>query len=150
MREGETAGPDEAARRRPGIDAAGSVPVRLADGNEWLVPRPRIDLVPVFKDGILADVGRRYSFGEAFYRKQAALADAAGGPAGPYLLAAFDLAIDLLGRNYDLDESDYQALIPYRDSDPASVAMWRAIVAVASGDGPPAGDGPKAGDSGSA
>ena len=126
--------------RRPTFEAG--VPIVLADGQVWHFPRPGFELFPVVgPDGRVAEIGRAATFGaefedllESFYQDNV-----------DRLRVMFDLAVDLLGRNYALSAADYRRLLRFRRGDPGREAMWRQILDVAEGIGPkasPVGDGP--------
>ena len=42
---------DEAAKRKPNFDERNSAPVVLADGQTWWVPKPWLEIRPVFRGG---------------------------------------------------------------------------------------------------
>ena len=47
---------DEKSRRKESFDQRNSVPVVLADGQTWHLPKPWLELHPVFRDGKVAFV----------------------------------------------------------------------------------------------
>ena len=42
---------DEKAKRKPNFDERNSAPVVLADGQTWFVPKPWLEIRPVFRKG---------------------------------------------------------------------------------------------------
>ena len=42
---------DEAAKRKPNFDERNAAPVVLADGQTWYVPKPWLEVRPVFRGG---------------------------------------------------------------------------------------------------
>lgn len=112
------------------------MPIALADGQAWHFPRPTIDVFPAFRDDGAVELAGRPSFGPAYDD----LIDAFHQAATPadQLRALFALAIDLLGRNYDLAPADFTRLLRFRGGDPECEATWQQIVDVALGRGPKA------------
>lgn len=123
----------ESECRRPTFTPG--VPIVLADGQAWHFPRPSFELFPeVGPDGRVSGIGRASTFGpeyedllEAFYRDDS-----------DRLRGMFALAVDLLGRNYDLAPADFRCLLRFRRGDPDREATWRQILDVAEGNGPKA------------
>lgn len=131
---------DESALRR--AEFVEGETIVLGDGQGWEFPKPVLELYPVpGPDGRLRFEGLRRSFGPDYDRKIDAFAES---DAGESLNALLDLAVDLLGRNYDLEPEDYAAILSWRPNDEANEEMWRSITAVAMGR-----DAPKAGAVGS-
>ena len=42
---------DEASKRKPNFDERNAAPVVLADGQTWFVPKPWLEIRPVFRGG---------------------------------------------------------------------------------------------------
>lgn len=122
---------DEQACRR--ADFCGGIPVKLADGQMWTLPRVRRRYVsaPDHPDGfrvVIAGLGPDY----------AALADAAYAAETPKDVIRTELALAraLLLRNYTLDEEQLAELIQFEygaDPDPDCAAMRAAFLDVAGG-----------------
>lgn len=122
---------DEAALRRPDFDETTSVPVVLGDGQAWHLPKPMLwTFIPVVRDG-KATAGATGSFGPAYDALVERLDDAE--EFGAKVEALFDLAIDLLRRNYDIPDDRYARLLPFRPADEANQRMWQEVLAVARG-----------------
>lgn len=125
---------DEKAKRKPGfVPDAASEGIQLADGQVWYFAKPVVEFFPSFVDG-RATFGATATFGADFDAKVKALDDATR--AAEYYPALFTLAMDLLGRNYDLTESDHATILRFRAGDPASTEAESAIFSVALGVAP--------------
>jgi hypothetical protein len=120
----------EKHRRRPEFDAESGVPVRLANGEEWVLPRPYLEIRPIFRGGAAVARSRFLTCGELD-----PLIETIGRAEDPaaQILAVMTLGALLLRRNYDLADADLERLFVYRVGDPASEAMIRGIMDVATG-----------------
>ena len=123
----------EMAFRRP--EFCGGQLVKMADGTSWYVPQPKIDLDPS-RLGTKEDfeAGPRTLFGFEFDR----LVDAcnAAGTDAEMARALMALAIDLMGRNYDLSPDQYGSLLRFvADPDDGNESLL-AIYRIATGQGP--------------
>lgn len=129
---------DESALRRAEFVEGEAIP--LGDGQSWSFPRPILEIYPTpGDDGVYKFEGvRRRRFGPDFERKLDAFAATAGAGYREQLEALLQVAVDLLGRNYDLKPEDYGVLLPWRPRDEANDAMWGAIAEVAGGFAPKA------------
>ena len=100
-------------------DFRADVPVILADGQTWFLPRPRIRLRPKIVDG-KATIAQENSFGleymelvSEYYRTQAD-----EGNWNEWIVASFDLAVSVLLRNYELSPEEIESLIYFDFSEP--------------------------------
>jgi hypothetical protein len=126
---------DEASFRRP--DFEDGTPIRLADGQEWIFPRPYIRFVPAEGEGgTLAFGGRRRTLGPAFDRFFGAMIES--DDETTQATAALNLAATMLLHNYDLDIGHIQTLLAYDPDSDESAAVWERIVDVAMGTSPKA------------
>jgi hypothetical protein len=130
---------DEFSRRRPDVfrDVPEAEPVLLCDSQIWLIPKPLVEFFPLAG----GQVGAVHTFGPDFEALVRAVDDTAA--AEPFdqiahWAALFALAIDLLGRNYDLDDEALAVLLRWRPGDDDNRAMWEAIVNLANGIAPKA------------
>ncbi|WP_165072123.1 hypothetical protein [Paludisphaera rhizosphaerae] len=123
----------EARRRRDGFDPAdgSSVPVRLADGWEWYIPRPMMEIVPIFEGGKAVDSARGITCGPEIDVLLEAIAAETNHVR--QVLAVLTLGAFLLQRNYDLSDDELRRLLVFRPGDEASESMLRGIVEVATG-----------------
>src|SRR4051794_33959106 len=108
---------DEEVLRRP--DFLPGIPVRLADGQVWNLPKAP-DRYPRVADG--GGLGRDYE------ATVAGVLDAED--EAERRRAELALAISLLARNYDLRPADYQEILGGESGGPASAALQRALAEV--------------------
>ena len=94
--------------------------VRLADGQDWIMPAPPASDGP---EQVATVLGEDY---EALVMAVAEAIDES-----ERRLAELCLAIYLLGRNYDLGPSDYQALLEHPAGDPALAKLQSALREIA-------------------
>lgn len=123
----------ESLRRRADFDPSDgrSVPVRMADGQDWFLPKPFLELAPVFQNGMAVDRTRILTCGPEL---DALLEAIAAEPDGiKQALAVMTLGAFLLARNYDLEDEEYSRLFVHRVGDPESHDRLRTIVDVATG-----------------
>lgn len=125
---------DERTLRRP--EFAEGTPIRLGDGQEWHLPRPIVQHLPVeTEDGALVFGARRLACGPRFDALFDRMVSAEGeeGIAN----AALNLGAYLLRLNYSLTIADLQVLLPC-DGTEDNQAMWQSIIDSATGIGPKA------------
>lgn len=120
----------EALKRRDDLDEVRSVPVVMADGQTWLLPKPWVAVHPVFKDGRPVDDWKCLTYGPELDALVENVAEAEGIAS---VLAGVALAAHLLRRNYDLSDDELAEVLVYRCGDPASQAMLRTVFDVATG-----------------
>jgi hypothetical protein len=135
---------DEMACRRPDVfDEAGSIPITLANGQDWLFPRPAIELFP--RAG--GKMGSRTSLGPDFDRAIDAIRDippsdestdpdVAMEREAAYLMGQFSLAALMLGRNYLIPEESLCEILRFSYQNDTYKQMWDDIIAVAMGSDP--------------
>lgn len=122
---------DERDHRREGIDIDRSVPVRMGDGGEWLLPKPWVEVHPIFDGGRPVDRWLVFTYGPELDGLIRAIAEAEDG--SMRILAAVGLGAHLLLRNYDLSDDQLAEVLVFRCHDPESESMVRAILDVATG-----------------
>jgi hypothetical protein len=126
----------EITRRRPSFNPAKSVPVVFADGCTWWLPKPRVTVRPVFKNGRTVNVDGRclrfphIGYGDDDIDALLALIAETDDPGSIVELVA-TLAAELLRRNYDLSDAELDELLCIRPADPASLGWLKAVVEVA-------------------
>lgn len=116
---------DEQALRKPGFTEGRAI--KLADGQEWMFPKPRFRFYPVVgQDGTVTVEG-----GSTYGSDHDKLIDAlAGGEEVEdfeRLRLQFSGAVSLLSRNYSLAPEDYSSILCLDTEDEASGEMWTAI-----------------------
>lgn len=104
---------DEKSLRRPEFQPGQAVVLR--GGQAWNIPCPEVWLVPSFGPEGNIEVARASSFGPEFDLKLDAFQVAE--TINEEAAAMLGLAVDLLGRNYDLTPDHYRALLRYRVGD---------------------------------
>ena len=131
----------EAECRRP--DFVEGVPIVLGNGEAWHLPKPVLEFRLESSAGGLGfrelprmGDGRMRDFGEAYWAKCQAAHDSE--PGLDRLNAYATLAVDLLLRNYTLDDGQVIALLPYIQADDTNSEMWSALIDTALGIGPKA------------
>ena len=126
---------DEASKRKPNFDACNSALVVLADGQAWHVPKPWLEIRPVFRRGKAVTAYPVLTSGEALDALVDAVAEADDRVTQISLIAS--LAAHLLTWHYDLDDYDLDQLLSYRLNDEASANWIREVFAVATGQSGP-------------
>lgn len=113
----------------------GDVPIVMADGQTWHLPRPLVEFSPEpTPEGGWSFGPRGVNFGAAYLDKLEAVHAAEGGVEEAN--AVLILAVDLIRRNYALADADIRPLLAFRPDDEANAEMWRLILEVAAGTGP--------------
>jgi hypothetical protein len=117
---------DEKTVRKPTFDEANSAPVVLGDGQSWFLPKPWLEVRPVFRGGRAVDTLPVMTTGPEFD----ALRDAVHAAEGDdIILTAANLAAYMLSRNYDLADEQFATILAFRDG-----ATWlRDVVRHAAG-----------------
>jgi hypothetical protein len=132
---------DEKAKRKETIREADSAPVVLADGQTWYLPKPWLEVRPVFRGGKPTSVYRVLTCGAELDALIEALADVED--LDGQVVAVASLAAYMLRWNYELDDSELDQLLCFRCSDPTSLQWMRDVFSVATGQ-----SGPKASSAG--
>ena len=124
---------DEKALRRPTF-AEGSR-VKLADGQEWTFPKPRIRFKPRVVDGRV-EIDGGATFGPEFDEKLEMLFGLGEIEGVERLRLQFEVAVRLLSTNYDLPRGAVGDLLVLEAGDPASEERWESITNVMLGISP--------------
>jgi hypothetical protein len=132
---------DEKAKRKDNFDLADSAPVVLADGQTWHVPKPWLEVRPVFRGGKPISAYRVLTYGAELDDLVEALADL--DELDDQVIAVASLAAYMLRWHYDLADAELDQLLAFRCSDPASLDWMREVFAIATGR-----SGPKASSAG--
>jgi hypothetical protein len=134
---------DEKTHRKPTFDEANSAPVVLADGQTWYLPKPWLEVRPVFRGGKPTSAYRVLTCGAELDELIEAMADADDLDA--QVIAIASLAAYMMRWNYGLSDSELDELLAFRCSDPASLRWMQDVFAIATGR-----SGPKASSAGAA
>lgn len=131
----------ELERRKPNFDEVNSVRVVLADGQRWALPKPWVEIRPVFRNGAAVDVQVSLTYGPHIDALIASVGVAETW--GQMVSAVASLAAWMLCWHYDLADDDLDELLAYRVGDPVSSAWIEQVTETATGR-----SGPKAGSAG--
>lgn len=126
---------DEKFRRKETFDPRNSVPVMLADGQAWHLPKPWLEVHPVFRDGKVQSSYPVLTYGpdlDALVKSMAECEDNSS-----LLVGAASLGAYLLSQNYQLTDADLDQLFVFRIGDPSSHDWALAVMQVATGQSGP-------------
>jgi hypothetical protein len=116
---------DERAVRRHGFTEG--TKIVLGDGQEWTFPRPWLRLYPVrAADGRLT-VGGGLGYGADYDDLVDRLVDCDPDDTAGRLALQFQMAAELLNRNYELADTDLRRLLAIDLADPACEPRWALI-----------------------
>jgi hypothetical protein len=124
---------DERGLLRPECDERNSVPVRLADGNDWLLPKPWVEIHASFRGGKAEATFPILTHGPELDALVEAVGECQDNAA--ILCGAATLGAYLIRRNYDLDDSQLDQLFAFRPGDADSWGWISAVMDVATGTG---------------
>jgi hypothetical protein len=124
---------DERSKRRPECDPAASAPVRLADGQEWLFPKPWLEIHASFAGGKAEGHYPVLTAGPELDELVEAISGCEDNAA--LLSGAATLGAALLLRNYDLDDRELDQLFAFRPVDPPSWDWAKEVIGIATGQG---------------
>ncbi len=115
---------DEKALRKPTF--VEGVRLRLADGQDWIVPKPRFRFFPRFDTEGNVSIGSKLSFGDDL---DYILDEDGNENADPSegLKRRFSVMAKLLTCNYNLGPADLGKLLELNRFDPESAAVWDPI-----------------------
>ena len=115
---------DEKSLRKPGF--SDGLRITLADGQAWILPKPRIRFRPRIVDGKV-EIGGGPSFGPEFDDKLDILFGVVESDPAERLRVKFEVAVRLLAANYDLRPDQFAELIVLEPGDPASEERWEQL-----------------------
>ncbi len=121
----------ETTLRKANFDEKHSSPITLSDGQTWYLPKPWVEVRPVFKDGKAVTTYTVLTVGPELDDLVEAIADAETTKA--QVAGAASLAAHLLRHHYDLRDEDLDQLLRFRISDPASLAWVNGVIEIATG-----------------
>ena len=126
---------DESSLRKPNFDERNSVPVVFADGQAWHVPKPWLEVRPVFKKGKAVTSYPVLTHGAQLDELVETMADCEHLDA--QVVAAASLAAHLLTWHYNLADAQLDQLLAFRRGDEASHQWLRDVFAIATGNSGP-------------
>jgi hypothetical protein len=123
---------NEIALRKP--EFQDGVKVRLADGQAWSFPLPKIHLAPEFAGEGSVSVGLKPTgMGLDYDRHYDVLTGAKDADPVDTWVARFSCAATLLRANYAVTNDDISSLFRWCATDPESDATWNQIDAITRG-----------------
>jgi hypothetical protein len=122
---------DELVKRKDNFDEANSVRLTLADGQEWAIPKPWLEIRPAFRDGKAVNNYPVFTYGPELEALVEAIASAEGEL--ERLCGIATLAAYLLQKQYDLHDEDLDQLLAFRHGDPDSAEWATRIIQIATG-----------------
>lgn len=124
--------PNEAERRKPEWCEATGEWIALKEGL-WLFPKPIVEYFPKFVDG-RAVFATGSSYGDAFDELVETVLQSE--TISDYYGSMFGLAVDMIQRNYHLNDEEMSALFRTEKGNEADDERWRQVLAVAKGSAP--------------
>ncbi len=112
---------DEKALRKP--EFSEGISLTLADGQEWVLPKPRLRFKPRIVNGKV-EIGGGSSFGPEFDDKFDVLFGIVDADPAERLRVKFEVAVRLLATNYHLQPDDFARLIILEPGEPESEERW--------------------------
>ncbi len=126
---------NERAKRRETFDECNSVPVILADGQPWSVPKPWLEIRASFGSGKAQSTYPVLTYGPELDALVKAIGECHDNAA--LLCGAASLGAYLVSQNYDLSDEDLDQLFAFRVGAPASWDWARAVMDIATGQSGP-------------
>ena len=122
---------DEQSKRKSNFDDRNAVPVVLADGQAWQVPKPWLEIRPVFRNGKAVTAYPVLTYGDELHQLVEAMAEVED--IWAQVVAIASLAAHLLRWHYDLEDSELDQLLAFRRADERSIEWMKEISAIATG-----------------
>jgi hypothetical protein len=122
---------DERSKRKPNFDERNAAEVELADGQTWFVPKPWLEIRPVFRGGKAVRAWRVLTCGPALDALIDALSEC--NDLDGQVMAAASLAAHLLRWHYELTDAELDQLLAFRCTDESSLNWMREVFAIATG-----------------
>lgn len=116
---------DEKALRKEGF--TGGSTLTLADGQDWVFPKPRWRFFPLVSEEGRVDVGGGPSFGPEFDASLDAIFGVIEVEAVETLRIRFEMVVRLLRSNYILSPADLRKLLPMDSGLPGNDEMWSKL-----------------------
>ena len=122
---------DETTKRKPNFDERNSAPVVLADGQTWHVPKPWLEIRPVFRGGRAVHAYPVLTCGPELDGLVEAMAEC--DDLDSQVVAVASLAAYLLRWHYELTDAELDGLLCFRAADDTSLKWLRDVFAIAVG-----------------
>jgi hypothetical protein len=121
----------ESECRKECFDERNSAPVRLADGQTWFLPKPWLEVRPVFRGGRTHSSYPVLTYGRELDALIEAIGDCEDGAAR--ICAVASLGAHLVTRQYQLTDEELDLLFCFRAADDVSSTWLRTVIEVATG-----------------
>ncbi len=122
---------DEPSKRKPNFDERNAAPVVLADGQAWHVPKPWLEIRPVFRGGKAVRAYPVLTCGPELDELVEAMAECED--LDSQVMAVASLTARLLLWHYDLTDPELDQLLAFRRGDERSMDWLRESIAIATG-----------------
>ena len=126
---------NEESKRKPNWSERNSAPVVLADGQSWWIPKPWLEIRPVFRRGRAVSAYPVPTQGPELDELVDAMAECED--RSGQVMAAASLAAHLLSWHYELTDSELDGLLAFRLHDEDSSEWMREIFGIATGQSGP-------------
>ncbi len=123
---------DELAKRKPELVERDSVRVVFGDGQAWAIPKPWLEIRPIFKNRVARGSYRALAYGPPIDDLVEVIKDL-GGDVYATAVAVATAAAALLRRNYDLTDAELDQLLNYRPDDVSTFQWVGHVVEIAAG-----------------
>jgi hypothetical protein len=122
---------DEQSKRKPNFDERNAAPVVLADGQTWWIPKPWLEVRPVFRGGRAVTAYPVLTCGPELDGLVEAMAECED--LDSQVTAVASLAAYLLCWHYELTDAELDGLLAFRCTGDDSVNWMREVAAIATG-----------------
>ena len=122
---------NEESKRKPNWSERNSAPVVLADGQSWWIPKPWLEIRPVFRRGRAVSAYPVPTQGPELDELVDAMAECED--RSGQVMAAASLAAHLLSWHYELTDSELDGLLCFRKGDDASLEWMKQVCDIAMG-----------------
>jgi hypothetical protein len=122
---------NEAEKRKPNFDERNSAPVILADSQTWHVPKPWLEIRPVFRGGKAVRAYPVLTCGPELDGLVEAMAECED--LASQVIAIASLAAYLLCWHYELTDAELDGLLAFRKGDDASLKWMTDVCDIAMG-----------------
>jgi len=122
---------NELEKRKPDFVEHDSVRVELADGGRWALPKPWLEVRPIFKDGVATRSRCLLAYGQPIDDLVGMIGGLDG--FGEVACVVATLAGYLLRRNYELVDDELDELLAFMPDDVMSFAWISIVVDIATG-----------------
>jgi hypothetical protein len=126
---------EEEARRKPCFDMANSVPVVLADERTWFLPKPWLEIRPVFRSGKARSTYRVLTYGDDLDQMITTIGECV--EEADIIASISSLGAYLLRVHYELSDTELEGLFQFRVGCQESLDWAKQVMDVATGQSGP-------------